>query len=199
MRKNKEKSTHPALDRFPFSTIITRWLFLGAELGIALYFVFDFKFDLGLLFIIYALICGTVLLPLFRCVKCHYYGKLCNFGWGVWVSRIFPKSDNTEFSSAHGLSFLFWPLRILPIGFGSIQVVGAVKFGLEKISEGLTAAYTVFIDSLDFFDLGALAAYLIIIYLHRIYYRSRSCSRCHQLKICPVYNYEIISDDTKES
>jgi len=199
MSKNKENYSISPLDKFPCTIILTRWLFLGIELGIALYFVFNFKFDFGLFFLIYAMICGMVLLPLLRCVKCFYYGKRCNFGWGVWVSKIFPKSDDPVYSSAHGLSFLFWPVRALPIGIGSIQIIGAIKFSLSVVGEGFAEVYSVFIGSLDYFDLIVLAVYFIIIYLHRKFYRSQACTRCHQRQVCPVYNFEVIPREMGET
>jgi hypothetical protein len=199
MSENKEKSSIVALDKFPWSIIFTRWLFLCAELGIALYFVFNFKFNIGLLFLIYALICGMVLLPLLRCTKCYYYGKRCNFGWGVWVPKIFPKSDDQVYSSAHGVSFLFWPLRVIPIGLGSIQIIGAIKFSLAVIGEDFAEIYSIFIGSLDYFDLLVLAVYFIVIYLHRKFYRSLACTRCLQRDACPVYNYEVIPRELSDT
>jgi hypothetical protein len=196
MSKNKEKSANGPLSQYPWSIIFARWFFVASELGIALYFAFTFNINFGLLFLIYAMICGTVFLPLLRCTKCYYYGKRCNFGWGTWVSRMSPKSEDKVYSSAHGLTFLFWPIRAIPIGLGSIQIVGAVKFSLSNIGEGFSEASSAFVGALDYFELTLLAIYLLVIYLHRKFYRSRACSRCFQREACPVYNYEVILRDT---
>jgi len=157
-------------DNFPYRVIIVRWLFAGAEMALATYFVFNFKFPLGVFFLIYGLVCLFVLLPLIRCVRCRYYGKRCNFGWGVLVSRLFSRADTDDFSSSYGYTFLFWPLRILPIGLGML-----------KIPAGFTDGFKVMPHAL-------FGIYLLLIILHRRYYRSAACQRCRQKEICPIYD-----------
>jgi len=192
MGKNKSKTSATLIDRFPISTILARWLFTGAELGMAFYFMFNYKFNFGLIFVIYAIVCGFVILPLIRCTKCYYYGKLCNFGWGVWVSKMFPRSDDTVYSSAYGISFLFWPLRVFPVGLSLIPIAGAVKIWISSLGEGLSFASSLFVKSIDYFGLILLGCYLLIIYFHRKFYRAKACSRCHQQTVCPVYDKSII-------
>ena len=165
-------------DEFPYSTIIARWFFIAAEMGLATYFVFLFgKFNLGYIFIIYGIVSLTVVLPLIRCVRCYYYGKRCNVGWGKIVPLFYRRSEDDSFSSRYGYSFLLWPLRLIPFGVGFLKILAG------------------FMDEFTFVPQGLFAVYLIVLYLHRKFYRSVSCSKCHQRSVCPVYNIAVMKDN----
>jgi len=171
--------THPCspLEAFPYRVIITRWFFVAAEIGLATYMAFLFKFQLGFFFMIYAMVCGFVLLPLLRCVRCYYYGKRCNFGWGVMVGKLFSRAQGDSFYSVYGYSMLFWPLRIVPIGVGLLKILDGIMGGFEFVPQGL------------------FGIYIIVIFLHRRFYRSRACRRCHQQAVCPVYDIAVMRSD----
>lgn len=164
----------PLVDKYPYSVIIVRWLFAAAEMGLASYFVFLLKFELGLIFLTYGVVCAFVLLPAIRCVRCYYYGRRCNFGWGVMVSRLFPKVEGENYASIYGYSILFWPLRIIPFGLGLRDIAFGFQAGFQLLPQGL------------------FGIYVLVIFLHRRLYRKLSCSRCHQRHGCPVYDAKAV-------
>ncbi len=176
---NRSRS-RPPVDKYPYSIIIARWLFAAAEMGLASYFVFLLKFELGLMFLIYGVVCAFVLLPVIRCVRCYYYGRRCNFGWGVMVSKLFPKSEDENYASSYGYSILFWPLRIAPFGLGLRDTI----FG--------------FSDGFQFLPQGLFGIYVLVIFLHRRFYRKFACGRCHQKPGCPVYDVKAIAGDAEK-
>ncbi len=167
------------VDRYPYSIIISRWFFAVAEMGLASYFVFLFKFEVGLFFLTYGVVCAFVLHPLIRCVRCYYYGKRCNFGWGVMVSRLLPKVEGESYASSYGYSILFWPLRIIPFGLGLRDVIFGFSPGYQFLLQGL------------------FGIYVLMIFLHRWFYRKLACSRCHQRPGCPVYDAKAIMGNTR--
>jgi len=112
-----------------------------------------------------------VLLPLIRCTKCYYYGKRCNTGWGLLASFAFPKGEEIYFQSGYALTFLLWPLRILPIGIALLNLI----------------------DGLTFIPDGLFGIYIIMILLHRLYYRSSNCPGCRQKEVCPVYDPGVLA------
>ncbi len=174
---NRNKS-RPPVDRYPYSIIIPRWLFAVAEMGLASYFVFSLKFELGIIFLAYGVVCAFLLLPLIRCVRCYYYGRRCNFGWGILVSRLLPKVEGENYASRYGYSILFWPLRIIPFGLGLRDII----FG--------------FIAGFQFLPQGIFGIYFLVIFLHRQFYRKLACSRCHQRPGCPVYDAKAVMENT---
>jgi hypothetical protein len=167
---SNSKTKKTLLDSYPYRIIFTRWFFAAAEMGLASYFVFSFHFQLGFLFLIYGLVCVFVLLPLIRCVRCGYYGKRCNFGWGVMISRLFPKAEGESFFSAYGYTVLIWPLRIIPLGVGFLRIIDGFMGGFHFVPQGL------------------LGIYLLVMIIHRRFYRARACTRCRQKDVCPVYD-----------
>ncbi|MEE9554077.1 MAG: hypothetical protein V3W18_07230 [candidate division Zixibacteria bacterium] len=175
MSSSVPKKQPSTVDNYPIRIIAVRWFFIAAEMGLATYFAFLFTmFNLGFIFLIYGFISAFVLLPLIRCVRCYYYGKRCNFGWGKLVAFLFPKADDGTFSSRYGYSFIFWPLRIIPIGVGFIQIIDGFMSGFGFVPQGL------------------LGIYFIVIFLHRKFYRKAACSRCRQRSECPVYDSSIM-------
>lgn len=159
------------LDCYPWLKIIPRWIFGVAEMGISIYLVIKFKLYLGLFFSAYWIFCLFVLLPLIRCTKCYYYGKRCNTAWGLFAGFAFPKGELIYFQAGYALTFLIWPARILSVGVGLLNLL----------------------DGLSFMPDGLFGIYILIIILHRIYYRVSNCPACHQKEICPVYNPHVLS------
>jgi len=188
-------------DNFPWRKIAARWVFALAEMGIASYFVFDFGFRTGLIFLIYGFVGIFVLLPLARCIRCHYYGKACNFGLGLWAAVFFPESRDKRFASAYGFTIFLWPLRIIPLGLGIIPILGVIRYGLNIPSGYVVDMLEAMVTNLRIIPHGLYIIYLAVIYLHRKYYRSRSCPRCHHKIDCPVYDKKALlgTPDDKSS
>jgi len=160
-------------DTYPFSRIIPRWILGFAEICLSLYLIISYKTNLGLVYGAYWVFSLCVLLPLIRCTKCYYYGKRCNTGWGLLAGFAFPKGEQEYFQAGYALTFLMWPLRLLPIFVGLQNLIG----GLTFLSDGL------------------FGIYLLIIIAHRLYYRSFNCPVCHQRDNCPVYDPFILNKD----
>jgi hypothetical protein len=160
----------PELDTYPRRIPVIRWFFLIIEAGLALYFTLGVNLGFGIVFLAYGVVCLFLIFPLVRCVRCSYYGRRCNFGWGkFWVARFFPKSEKSDFGAYYGWSILFWPLRFFPI-----------ILGIRLLPNWLLGKFS-------FWSHGLFLIYLVILFLHRRFYRSRACTRCHQKAICPVY------------
>jgi hypothetical protein len=168
----QEQTAH-LLDRYPWRIILFRWFLVALEMGLATYLVLGLRFELALLFIVYGVIAVFFLLPAIRCSRCYYYGKRCNFGWGEWVSKVFPRDSDNAFSSFYGYTILLWPTRIIPMGAG-LYTMGLV-FGKPNIP-----------------ILCIFGGYLLVIIIHRRFYRSRACVRCHEKNSCAVYDKRVM-------
>lgn len=175
-------------ENYPLKKILIRWFFALLEMGIASYFVFDFGFRSGLIFLIYGFVGIFVLLPLARCIRCYYYGKACNFGLGKWASIFFPEAKDKIFASAYGFTIFLWPLRIIPLGLGIIPIIGVIRYGLTIPSDSPVDMLEAMVFSLRIIPHGLYVIYLAVIYLHRKFYRSKSCPHCHHKIDCPVYD-----------
>ncbi len=163
------------LDNYPRAIVFFRWLLLLIEAGLALYMVFTFNPLFGIIYLSYGIACLFIIFPLIRCVRCYYYGLRCNFGWGrAWVSKFFPKDEARDYGAYYGWSILFWPIRLFPI-----------ILGIRALPLWITGGF-------DFMTHGLFLIYLVIILTHRLFYRSRACTKCHQNKICPVYLGRIV-------
>jgi hypothetical protein len=164
------------LNTYPRRIPVIRWLLLIIEAGLALYITLGASLSFGIAFLAYGIVCLFLIFPLVRCVRCSYYGQRCNFGWGkFWVARFFTKSENGNFGTYYGWSILFWPLRFIPI-----------ILGIRLLPIWVTGKFS-------FLAHGLFLIYLAVLFLHRRFYRARSCPKCHQMAICPVYNGRIAS------
>jgi hypothetical protein len=146
------------------------------------------RLELGILYLAYGVVCLFLLLPLIRCVRCHYYGKRCNFGWGTWVAKIFPRDENNTQSAFYGYTILFWPLRLFPI-----------LFGFMKFLNGLIAVIAGQFQDFLLFPHGLYLIYIATLIIHRRFYRAVSCTRCHERLRCPVYNSRAILAQAEKS
>lgn len=160
-------------DSYPWARIIPRLIMGLGEIGLSIYLVIKFKMYLGLFFGAYWILALFVLLPMIRCTKCYYYGKRCNTGWGLFAGFAFPKGDTRYFQAGYALTFLIWPARILPFGVGLLNLI----------------------DGLSFLPDGLFGIYVLLIILHRIYYRAVNCPVCHQKPVCPVYNPHVLAPE----
>jgi hypothetical protein len=146
---------------------------------LALYFVFSYRQSLGVIFLAYGVVCLFLIFPLIRCVRCGYYGKRCNFGWGrFWISKFFPKAEDSRFDAYYGWSIIFWPLKIVPLALGARSLPGLILGNFSLAPQGL------------------FIFYLAVLFIHRRFYRARACIRCHQRAVCPVYAGQIVPVET---
>lgn len=166
---NDSRQTAPPAE-FPRLLVFVRWLLLAGEAALAIFFVITFNQALGVFYIAYGTVCLFLLLPLIRCVRCAYYGRRCSFGWGAWVSKVFPRDETNAPDAFQGLTLLFWPLRALPILLGIISLMGGFMSRFVIVPHGL------------------FGIYLLILLLHRLFYRARACPGCEMKASCPVYN-----------
>lgn len=180
MSDEKKRQFKPSLDNFPRPIIFIRWLLLAAEGILGLFLVSTFRFEFVILYLSYGIVSLFLLLPLIRCVRCGYYGKRCNFGWGVWVSKIFPRDEKNSYPAFYGYSIIFWPLRLLPI------------------LAGLKVLPMILSSSFPFMPHSIFGLYLIVIFIHRKFYRASSCSRCQMRESCPVYDSRAVLIDQPE-
>lgn len=179
---DKDKSRFkPPVDNYPWRIVMFRWFLLAVEASLASFFVFSYRLELGIFYVAYGVLCLFLLLPLIRCVRCYYYGKRCNFGWGTWVAQVFPKDDINPHSAFYGYTILFWPLRI-----------GPILLGIREIMNGLMGRFFIVPQ-------GLFAVYLLVLLIHRKFYMRSACMRCHQRTGCPVYNSSTVSWITRES
>lgn len=192
MSDNSAKQLRAPLESYPWRIILIRWILLAAEFGLAIYFVMNFKQSLGIFYIAYSILCLFLLLPLIRCVRCYYYGKRCNFGWGVWAAKFFPRDTVNPQSAYHGYTLLFWPLRLIPIGLGILSIMGLVRIMLSGAPTDPGVPLEPF-DLSRFLGQGLFLLYLMILFIHRKFYMARACSRCHQCVSCPVYNTQLMA------
>jgi hypothetical protein len=169
----------PLIDTYPWRKILPRWILGIVEIGLSVYFVIRINQNLGLFYAAWWAVSLFVILPLVRCIYCHYYGKRCNTAWGRWAGFAFDKGEPRYFQSGYGLTFLLWPLRILPFLSGMKDLVGALG------------------DKLQFDPNGLFGIYVLVIILHRLFYRTANCPACHQKGICPVYNPKILAEHTE--
>lgn len=157
-------------DSYPWSKILPRWLWGTGEIGISIYLVITYKMYFGLFYAAYWIFSLFVLLPLIRCIHCYYYGKRCNTAWGLLAGFAFPRGEAKYFQSGYALTFMLWPLRLLPIAIGALNLIDGILFMPD----------------------GLFGIYILIIILHRLYYRTANCPRCYQQSQCPVYNPHIL-------
>ncbi len=90
------------------------------------------------------------------------------------VSKLLPKAESENYASSYGYSILFWPIRIIPFGLGIRDVI----FG--------------FLAGFQFHPQGLFGVYVLVVFLHRQFYRRLACVRCHQRKVCPVYDAGVV-------
>ncbi len=162
----------PRLDIYPWVRILPRWILGISEIGLSIYFLITFNSYLGLFFSAYWVFSLFVLLPLIRCSNCYYYGKRCNTAWGLLAGIAFPRGEQVYFQAGYGMTVLLWPLRIIPVGVSLINLLNGFKF----VPDGL------------------FIIYLIVIIIHRLYYRASSCRVCHQKETCPVYDPRVLAE-----
>jgi hypothetical protein len=148
---------------YPLSIILLRWFFLGIAFGLGIYILFQFKEILAYAYILYGAICLTLILPLSRCVYCYYHGRLCDSGFGKIAAYLFPKDEESKYTSKYVYFSLTYPFWLLPGLFAFFQVLRRRSW----------EALIIFL------------AFLLILLLERVFLKAAGCKKCYQRKICP--------------
>lgn len=177
MTQDAAGRVRPPVDDYPRWIVLVRWALLAVEAAIGFYFVLGVRLDLAVIYLAYGVVCLFFLLPLIRCVRCDYYGHRCNFGWGRWVAKAFPRDKVHTQSAYYGYSVLFWPLRIFPLFFGFMKFLN----GLISVLAGQYGDF-------EFMPHGLYLVYIATLIVHRRFYRAASCTRCGERLRCPVYH-----------
>jgi hypothetical protein len=133
-------------------------LFFLIEAGLALFLIFSDRMEFGILYLIYALICVFLLMPLFRCAHCDYYGRRCSYGWGKLASKMVRDEYRGLFKNQAGLNIIFWPLRLVPILLSLSGILGSIVT-----------------ETFDFRNYYIFGFYLLILILQMIIFKSRVC------------------------
>jgi len=133
-------------------------LFFLFEAGLALFLIYSARMEYGILYLIYALICIFLLMPLFRCAQCDYYGRRCSYGWGKLASKMVKDEYRGLFKNQTGLNVIFWPLRLVPILLSLSGILGSI------VSE-----------TFDFRNYYIFGIYLFILILQKLFFKSRVC------------------------
>jgi hypothetical protein len=159
-KKNEEFRFY---ENYPIAIVLIRWLFLGAAFVLGIYILFQFKDILAYIYIFYGALCLMLILPLSRCVYCYYHGRVCDCGFGKVASYLFPKNDESQYSSGYVYFALTYPFWLFPAFFGFIQI----------LRERSLKALIVFL------------AFLLVLLLERVFLKIAGCRNCHQRKTCP--------------
>jgi len=148
---------------YPWYAVLPRWLLLGIAFGLGIYVLFQLKNYLAYLYILYGATCLTLILPLSRCVYCGYHGRFCPSGFGKIAAYLFPKNDESQYSAKYLYFTLTYPFWLFPGLVGLIQVLRVRTY----------------------MSLILLLAYLLTLFLERVFLRTMGCRNCRQRKICP--------------
>lgn len=143
--------------------VLFRWLFLGLAFGLGIYILLQLKDYLAYIYVFYGAICLTLILPLTRCVYCYYHGRVCDSGFGKIAAYLFAKEDESKYPSKYVYFSLTYPFWLFPGLIGLIQVLR------ERSLESMIV----------------FLAFLLTLFLERVFLKIAGCKNCHQRKICP--------------
>ena len=143
--------------------VLLRWLFLGTAFGLGIYILFHLEDYLAYIYVFYGVICLTLVLPLSRCVYCYYHGRVCDSGFGKIAAYLFPKNDESKYPSKYVYFSLTYPFWLFPGLIGFAQVLR------ERSLECLIL----------------FLAFLLALFLERVFLKIAGCRNCHQRRICP--------------
>lgn len=151
-------------ESYPVSLLALRALFGLAEAIMAVYIIFDFYNIFAYLYASYLAIAITIILPLARCTRCYYYGKVCHICWGKVASFLYPKGKEELFRENFKYSVFLHPVWIIPLLLGLVQ--------MARLR--------------DLRTLLIFAIYLIVLFISRRFLQWRAgCRWCHQRLFCP--------------
>lgn len=151
-------------ESYSVSSLIIRALFGLAEAVLAVYIIFGLYNIFAYLFASYLALAATVLLPLARCTRCHYYGRRCHIGWGRVASLLYPKGEEELFKDNFKYSVFLYPVWIVPL------LVGLLQLARQRTLDALLV----------------FLIYLVVLYSsRRLLQWHAGCKGCHQRLFCP--------------
>ena len=151
-------------ESYPVSLLILRAFFGLAEGVMAVYIIFGFYDIFAYFYASYLAIAITIILPLARCTRCFYYGKVCHICWGKVASFLYPKGREELFKENFKYSVFLYPVWMIPLLVGLLQLAR-----LRSLK-----ALLIF------------AIYLVILFISRRFLQWHAgCKRCHQRLFCP--------------
>ncbi|MGB8658032.1 MAG: hypothetical protein WCE90_09660 [Candidatus Zixiibacteriota bacterium] len=153
-----------ACDAYPAWIVMVRWIILLMAFALGIYVLSDIREAWGVIYVGYALIALTLILPLSRCSNCFYHGKSCNTGWGKVAGYLFPKGDESKYVDHYSYAIFLHFLWLVPL--------------LASIFQLLRRR--------DVKALVILVVFLFVLLLEKIVLRALACKRCHQREICPA-------------
>jgi hypothetical protein len=164
MSQIEEKTASVYCEIYPKGVIIFRWIILALAFALGIYILADILPMLGMIYAVCSLFALTLILPLSRCVYCHYHGKLCNTGWGKIAAYLYAKGDESLYVERYNYAILLHLLWIVP----------------------LLAFFFQLIRNKELRYLVVLLIYLIILWMEKVVLKKLACRRCHQREFCPA-------------
>jgi hypothetical protein len=151
-------------ESYPPLLLALRALFGLAEAIMAVYIIFGLYSIFAYFYASYLAIAITIILPLARCIRCFYYGKVCHICGGKAASFLYPKGREELFKENFKYSVFLYPVWMIPLLAGLVQLVRL---------RGLQA-------------LLIFVIYLAILFISRRFLQWHAgCKRCHQRLFCP--------------
>jgi hypothetical protein len=151
-------------ESYPAPLLALRALFGLAEAIMAVYIIFELYSIFAYFYASYLAIAITIILPLARCTRCFYYGKVCHICWGKVASFLYPKGREELFKENFKYSVFLYPVWMIPLLIGLVQLAR-----LRSLK-----ALLIFV------------IYLAILFISRRFLQWHAgCKRCHQRLFCP--------------
>jgi hypothetical protein len=151
---------------YPLWIVGVRWFLFLLFLAVSTFTVYLVKEQFAYLYVIYVVLCLSLVLPLSKCVNCQYYGKRCQSGWGKVAGYLFKKGDEEKFNQSFKYIILLYPIWLFPLIFALIQL-------LRKRT---------------IFELKLFLLLILILFLERASKRVLGCRVCSMRKTCPEVN-----------
>jgi len=151
-------------DNYPAHIIIIRWTILFLAFALGIYVLLEFHHMLAIVYIVYAFVALTLILPLSRCGSCFYHGRFCNTGWGKIAAYLFKKGDESTYVDHYNYAIFLHLLWLIPLLVALLQLV----------------------RKRDVFALSIFVIYVFILFVEKISLKKLCCKRCHQREFCPA-------------
>jgi hypothetical protein len=149
------------LEEHPWSFIVLSNFLILLMIGLGTYACYLFHPWAAMVYLPWSLIMCYVVLRKLVCANCYYYGKRCDFGWGLISAKLFKKGDIEEFNEA------------LPV----VLTTYSIMMFLPLILLAITRMFTTF-------PLLLMVIILVIIILFMGPTRRVGCSRCKMRIYC---------------
>jgi hypothetical protein len=163
MEEQRKDKPEICFSEYPKRIILGRLLLLLVIFGSGIYIFYQLRAELSYIYIFYSFLAISLVLPLSRCIFCSYHGKYCNTGWGKVAGYLFPKRDEDKFSSGYDYMLFIYPVWVFPLLGTLVQLVRLRNF----------------------FWLIFSGAYILVLFLEKVYLKNSACRFCFQKMICP--------------